>query len=62
MDQQVRPQIDAKTLYEKYSETFKRLRPNCSMSPLQWDHLPTWLQAVWVEVAIYLSVEQECKL
>ena len=57
MDQQVRPQIDAKTLYKKYAETFQRLRPNCSMSPLQWDHLPTWLQAVWVEVAIYLSVD-----
>ena len=62
MDQQVRPQIDAKTLYKKYAETFQRLRPNYSMSPLQWDHLPTWLQAMWVELAIYVTVQaEECK-
>ena len=29
----MRPQIDAKTLYEKYAETFQRLRPNVVERP-----------------------------
>ena len=62
MDQQVRPQIDAKTLYEKYAETFQRLRPNNTLSPMLWNDLPTWLQAMWVELAIYVTVQaEECK-
>lgn len=49
--------IDAISLYANYAEKFNRLRPQNTLSPMQWNDLPPWLQAVWVEMAIWLDDE-----
>ncbi len=42
-------------LYAKYTETYQRLRPPNTLQPQPWNALPPWLQAVWVEMAIWLA-------
>ena len=42
-------------LYAKYTETYQRLRPPNTLQPVHWNDLPPWLQAVWVEMAMWLS-------
>jgi hypothetical protein len=54
--------IDAISLYAKYTDVFQRLRPQNTLHPMLWNDLPPWLQAVWVEMAIYVTVQaEECK-
>lgn len=50
-------QVDAISLYAKYTETFQRLRPPNTLQPVLWNDLPSWLQAVWVELAIWIDSE-----
>ena len=38
-----------------YTETYQRLRPPNTLQPRPWNDLPPWLQAVWVEKAIWLA-------
>ena len=42
-------------LYAKYTETYQRLRPPNTLQPQPWNDLPPWLQAVWVEMAIWFA-------
>jgi hypothetical protein len=62
-DEGAEMRIDAISLYAKYTETYHRLRPpNTFRTALFWNDLQPWLQAVWVELAIYVTVHtEECK-